>query len=305
MVSGSLLVSHPVVTVSSLTFVVWDILITLDDEVNYIWSQGWRSPTKWLFLFTRYFSLGSQLVMSLRSMGGLGRFPQGSEGVCRGWFFFQLLTVQILISTVESILTLRVYALYRCIRPIRILLTSVFTVQLLIIAPAIAFMTPKIRFDTYCIPIPSTNALANLHLITAASLLMQLVLFVLTLVKSINTIREPKGRIPILVIIARDSLWVFCLVTVMLMVNGVFYTILSETVKAFVYTWILSGLSFSSCRLVLNLFRLNETAGETGIEDALTSHFARGTELQELSVINAGNPEVRSSVTKAVSRGSL
>ncbi|KDQ52714.1 hypothetical protein JAAARDRAFT_198061 [Jaapia argillacea MUCL 33604] len=46
---------------SSIAFLVWDLLLTFDDEVTYIWPQPKRSPSKWLFLFTRYYSLVCQM----------------------------------------------------------------------------------------------------------------------------------------------------------------------------------------------------------------------------------------------------
>lgn len=67
--------------VSALVFLLWDIIITFGDEVQYIWpwvslqnytihflinlaqwylSQSRRSPTKWVFLFTRYFGVLAQ-----------------------------------------------------------------------------------------------------------------------------------------------------------------------------------------------------------------------------------------------------
>ncbi|ESK97107.1 hypothetical protein Moror_6328 [Moniliophthora roreri MCA 2997] len=46
---------------AALVFLVWDILITLDEEIEYIWSKPWTSWIKWSFLFARYFSLFTQI----------------------------------------------------------------------------------------------------------------------------------------------------------------------------------------------------------------------------------------------------
>ncbi|KDQ52687.1 hypothetical protein JAAARDRAFT_474125 [Jaapia argillacea MUCL 33604] len=288
-------------SIASLTVVTWDIIITFDEEVKYIWRQRRGSPTKWLFLFTRYFSLVCQMMISLRSLGVFGTFRHSSESVCRSWFFFENFTLQILIGTVESILTLRVYALYGRSRPIRIVLISLFVLQIIVFVPIFAFITPKIGFDEDCIPVTTKLGLRALHLLTASSLSTQLVLFILALTKSVNTIREGKGRIPIAVVIARDSLWVFCLVTAMLLINGAFYTILNTLFRALIFTWILSSLSFSSCRLVLNLSRLGAQGEERSTEDAFTSNLTIGTEMRELYLTSAGDPEFRSSVLRMAS----
>ncbi|KDQ50251.1 hypothetical protein JAAARDRAFT_211842 [Jaapia argillacea MUCL 33604] len=49
--------------VSSIVFLVWDIVITLDEEVEFIWQQPCMSPTKWLFLFARYSSVVMQMFV--------------------------------------------------------------------------------------------------------------------------------------------------------------------------------------------------------------------------------------------------
>jgi hypothetical protein len=49
------------ISVAALAVSAWDVCITFDHEVERIWSLPWRSPTKTLFLISRY---GSILALS-------------------------------------------------------------------------------------------------------------------------------------------------------------------------------------------------------------------------------------------------
>ncbi|KAJ7619851.1 hypothetical protein DFH06DRAFT_1341932 [Mycena polygramma] len=49
------------VLISAVTFLAFDICITFDDEVQYVWKERWSLP-KGLYLFGRYFGLLNLLI---------------------------------------------------------------------------------------------------------------------------------------------------------------------------------------------------------------------------------------------------
>ncbi|KDQ50252.1 hypothetical protein JAAARDRAFT_63301 [Jaapia argillacea MUCL 33604] len=276
-------------TVASLTFLVWDIAITLDEEIRYIWSQRITSPTKLLFLFTRHFSILPQIFVFLRAIGSLGAIPS-SERVCRSWFTFQCLALQFLILTVELILMLRVYALY-CESPrIRRLLIGLVATDLIFIVGSSSAVIPRIRFSSDCTPIESLLARVFFHLMMSLALLIQLVLLVLTIRQSIRGFRS---RTPIIYVIMRDSLWVFGIVTAMLLLNGVCYFFFGPIFQSLVFTWFMSILSFSSCRLVLNLSRLGANGMGTSREHPVLTTNLEHNKLDALETALKSRSDVR------------
>ncbi|KDQ52678.1 hypothetical protein JAAARDRAFT_210381 [Jaapia argillacea MUCL 33604] len=250
---------------SSLTFVAWDIMTTFDDEVQYIWPQPRRSPTKWLFLFTRYHSLLCQLVVFLRS---LGRISVSSYGACLSWTLFQTTSLQCLVMSVELLLAIRVYALHGRSWRIRVLFSILFGFE--VVAAIVAF---SIVIPHYCASATARLGLLFLILLSSISMVTQVTVFVLALAKSLKVISATRGTYPILYIVARDSLWVFVLITGAIVFEGICFGALSPLFRSFLYSWGISVLSFSSCRLVLNLCRLKEDGPEgLNVDPAFTTN---------------------------------
>ncbi|KDQ52719.1 hypothetical protein JAAARDRAFT_198063 [Jaapia argillacea MUCL 33604] len=260
-------------SLSSITFLVWDILLTLDDEVAYIWPQHKRSPSKWLFLFTRYFSLACQVSVSrflphgldfdrpissniprvsyLRSLGVLGA-SHHSHRSCLWWLIFQSISLQALVTAVELILSIRVYALYAGSRHIRMLIVALFTFELTMAIPCLSISLSRARF-------------ANGFL------------FVLALYKSVKAIRMTQGKSRVATIVARDSLWVFFLITLILVLEGLLYQSLGPVMQTWIFTWMMSIFTFSvrppikPLHLAANTFSLRAKESEED-EAVLTSN---------------------------------
>ncbi|KAF5393261.1 hypothetical protein D9757_000627 [Collybiopsis confluens] len=92
---------------AALFFLAWDILITMDDEVELIWSKPWTSWIKWAFLIARYFSLG--LSLAGRSVELLTTYSTTSlhTKALRVWFGLQGLPAFTIIAGAEMIMMAR------------------------------------------------------------------------------------------------------------------------------------------------------------------------------------------------------
>lgn len=128
--------------VAALSFLVWDILITLDQEVDAIWScvlllysgiafshlsfrRTNTSYSKWFYFFVRYFAVAMQMYFyppylirhtdystslssSLLFVGTeLSIAFHYTESDCVKWYIFQEVGTQLLVAVVESILIVR------------------------------------------------------------------------------------------------------------------------------------------------------------------------------------------------------
>ncbi|KDQ52716.1 hypothetical protein JAAARDRAFT_474791 [Jaapia argillacea MUCL 33604] len=233
-------------SLSSIAFLVWDIMVTFDEEVAYIWPQPKRSPSKWLFLFTRYFSLACQIALFARSIGIFetsNSIPRG----CISWLVFQSISAQAMMTSVELILMIRVYALYAGSRHIRMFIVALFGFGFSITIPSLSIVVYRFILATTC-------------------LMNQILLCVLALYKSIKTIHKSHRRNRVASVVARDSLWVFLLITAVLPLEGLLWQFLGPVMRTWIFTWGMSILTFSSCRLVLNICRLGAKHSSDGTE---------------------------------------
>ncbi|TFK51261.1 hypothetical protein OE88DRAFT_1525367 [Heliocybe sulcata] len=186
---------------ASFTFIVWDVCITLDQEVKYIWSQPATSPLKWLFLFNRYFAVVIQLIFLL-DYNGVLLVLGGSTHVCRLWFTLQSLAIQALTSAAEVMLGIRVYALYNRSRTMGIVLAALFGAELLSVVPIYATEIPRMPFSILCSPLPSQPTVSFFAYVVAGW-----------------------GRTPIIVTLLRDGSWSFILQFAMVLINTTFNTV--------------------------------------------------------------------------------
>ncbi|KDQ50455.1 hypothetical protein JAAARDRAFT_42119 [Jaapia argillacea MUCL 33604] len=155
-------------SVSSFAFLMWDVCLTLDDEVEYIWRQEWSSPAKSLFLFTRYFSVVAQAILLIPRADFPERLPSHHRS-CRTWFIFKSVTYQSLISSVGLILMLRVYAPYDRAVWVLSILRTLFAVQMILALPVYFSLFPLVELDDMYEPRKSPMSQLSLHLLRSAA----------------------------------------------------------------------------------------------------------------------------------------
>jgi len=267
---------------ASFTFVVWDTCITLDQEIEYIWSQSPTSPLKWLFLFNRYFAIGIQLIFLLNYNGVLKILGHGIN-VCRLRFTLQSLAIQALTASAEAMLMMRVYALYNRSRMMGIILAAVFGGELLSIIPVYAIAIPQMTFSIICSPLPSQPTSLFFGYIVAIALIVQTILLLLTLKPTLAAVRAGWGRTPIIVTLIRDGSWSFFLQFAMVLLNTIFNNALGPFRGSTVAVWQMTFLSFASCRLALNLYGLGGGTAPIGETYQLSTNIEQPGDLYELN----------------------
>ncbi|KDQ57259.1 hypothetical protein JAAARDRAFT_290441 [Jaapia argillacea MUCL 33604] len=242
-------------SVSALAFLVWDICLTFDDEVEYIWKQGWGSPAKALFLYTRYFSVIAQAIL-LVPRADLSHTLPSNHRSCPSWFIFKSVAFQTMMSCLGLILMLRVYALYNRAPWVRSILQTLFSIEILLILPIYCSLFPLLELDEMCEPRKTPMSRLSLHLLSGVTSIVQVTLLILTLIKPVISMRKDwRNRIPsIIYLVARDGAWVFGLIFGLLFVSQIFYIFAGPLYRDLVFTWFLTILSFSGARLILNLY---------------------------------------------------
>ncbi|KAJ3785509.1 hypothetical protein GGU10DRAFT_354742 [Lentinula aff. detonsa] len=88
------------------TLLFYDYLLTLDDEIEFIWKKSW-SIGKVLFIISRYYSLIASVLIN-----NMALFQSLTESECIRYYHWQAWSGLITCMIVEVILQMRLYALY-------------------------------------------------------------------------------------------------------------------------------------------------------------------------------------------------
>ncbi|KAH8986466.1 hypothetical protein EDB92DRAFT_1949136 [Lactarius akahatsu] len=278
--------------IAALAFLVWDILITLDQEVEAVWTKPNKFYTKWLFFFVRYFAVAMQVALLF--VGTRIAFSlHYTYSDCVKWYVFQEVGTQALIAAVEFILIVRVHALYDRSRIVTSILVLLFIAENIVMIVTLVRVVPEIGFDRICTVVHSPP---RLLLFAVAFVSFETVLFILTLFKFIVALRNGWGRTPVLYLLVRDGTWAFILifgsrrlsslsplfshspVLVTLCVNASFYLAAGDSPNSSIaFPWLLSIEAFAGARIVLNLHALSfdvsaDSSGSYSGAGALSSH---------------------------------
>ncbi|EIN06548.1 hypothetical protein PUNSTDRAFT_53986 [Punctularia strigosozonata HHB-11173 SS5] len=244
------------VCVASLAFLAYDILLTFPDEVAHIWTKPRFSFTKWVFLVLRYYTLAIVAAMTLVSAGRGSVTRLHHPPYCSPWYSYQAGSLQVVIALMETIMMLRVYALYNRSRLVAVLLVTLFIVEELAMAASLALFLPKLQFNEFCIAetIPSVAVL-----IGVAPIGFELFMLCLTWAKVIRMSRLLRHE-RMLFLLIRDGTWTFLVVFLTFALNGLFYLIIAGPRGSMMWSWQFTICAFAGCRLVLHMHTASPTA---------------------------------------------
>ncbi|PPQ94707.1 hypothetical protein CVT25_009562 [Psilocybe cyanescens] len=248
---------YRIVAVGALALLIWDIIITFPDEVHYIWPQSQRSPTKWVFLLTRYFGLlaqASKLTNVFTSASSSTRRlvsicltvidSQFSIEECRMIYATQVVCGGILMACIQAILMLRVYALYSQDRRIAVAMITLLVAEIGSM-PGVIQLTMPTNTGNMCMK-PIT--VRDIALFGVSAILPQLLVLGLTIVKFFSGLRDGWGAIPIVSRLVRDDIILVAVIVVWVVISAALTSI--NTMYGYIgysYVRFRSFLSFS-CR---------------------------------------------------------
>ncbi|KAH9942834.1 hypothetical protein B0H21DRAFT_749642 [Amylocystis lapponica] len=240
------------VAVSATCFLVWDTVINLSDEVEFIW-QARRSWIKWTYVFVRHFPyLAQGSILTLIAASYTGQTWTSTQ--CRDWIIYQLTAMEALTVAVEAVLIIRVYAMYNRSPIILAIILFLFLAEVTAMVAVLALTIPKMTFTAQCI-ITSTPTIFTSYWLF--SLAFETILFGLTLVKFFGSVSRYLGRHSVFFVLVRDGTWAFAIIFVIMLLNTLMYHLVKNPSAGICFFWELSVMSFAGSHVLLNLRRLS------------------------------------------------
>ncbi|KAF8510093.1 hypothetical protein JB92DRAFT_462188 [Gautieria morchelliformis] len=235
---------------ASLVVLLYDHAITFDAEVMNIW-WGPRTLGKLLFLWTRYSGLSSLIiVVTVTFHGSL------SNKVCSVFFWWEAVSILIVVVSVDIILLTRVYAVYNRNRQLLYgmaafrLITAVATLVIEVFYIRAGVGLPSVHNLTGCF-VPSLSR--NLGACFVPSLANAVVLCLLMLYKQWDRYRNEIASSQLKLLVQDSIIYFFCILAVHLTNLLVFY--MAPLGLALVALgWEFAIPCIMGCRLLLNLF---------------------------------------------------
>ncbi|KAI6042931.1 hypothetical protein EDC04DRAFT_866145 [Pisolithus marmoratus] len=243
--------------IASLVVLLWDLLLTMDDEVRWIWSMK-KGHFKCLHMFLRYFILSAQIFHQIIFPDLSGDDTISPLG-CKLWHAYMIVVFRVTIIAFELVLAFRVAALFGGRRWVSGLLGSVMAVE---IVCAIPDMWTYIRHYRYCI-LFSVSQEAQVQ--GVAAVVVHTTIICLTLCRVFLGTGFLKKTVAFQ--IARDGSIAY-LVLIGLTCCG-FIMIKSHGQPAILFFWGLTVLSICGTRLILNMVRLVSQEVPQGSENIL------------------------------------
>ncbi|KAK7057518.1 hypothetical protein R3P38DRAFT_1177795 [Favolaschia claudopus] len=240
-------------SVAALTFLLYDICVTFDDEVNFVWPKPW-THVKCIFFFVRYIPLFVQISILFIANPDITPHFHFTSHDCFIFEVYQGVLTVLVFAAVDYILILRVYALYHDNAVVRTAVLVAFAMEVCAMCVGLGLSLGGIEFDDICL---TTSVPETLIIYGGGTIIFQTFLFVLTVVKFVRAVREGWGNAPLVGLVMRDGSWAFFLLFAVVAGDGALYALKNHTYASVLFGWLLSLFSFSGYRVLLNLDRMH------------------------------------------------
>ncbi|RDX54614.1 hypothetical protein OH76DRAFT_1341154 [Lentinus brumalis] len=258
-------------------FLVWDTLINLDEEVEYIWRAP-NSWVKWAYLFIRHipYLVQCSILVGLVAMAAEGHVYNMFQ--CRAWIAYQLGANEVLTVVVEVVLIVRIYAMYNRNWIVTRTVYVLFVAEVVAMCTILALTVPKFEFTPQCLITSTPKMFLSYWTI---SLAFETTLFLLTLYKFFSVLEINNiHRQPIMVTLVRDAI---------MLLNTLMYELEKNTLAGICYFWELSVMSYAGSHVLLNLRRLAmDPRRHPSIVSFSTQFMSAGVTLSDLYFGSAG-----------------
>ncbi|RPD65625.1 hypothetical protein L226DRAFT_237225 [Lentinus tigrinus ALCF2SS1-7] len=237
--------------VASLSFVLYDILLNLGDEIELIWT----GPACWarlLYLVVRYVPLCVLCSLIMLIVHGITWTPER----CLIMVVYQNVAIQSLTLAVELILLSRVYAMYNRNRILLLSLAAFLVAEVGSMIGILSITTPKFRMSEGCV-VAHTPRLFSFYWILP--LAFETTLLVLTFYKFFTSISGRSvfgGKHSIMFVLMRDGTWAYAIIFMSMLLNIVFYAVETNPLAGVGFTWEVATLSFAGSHVLLNTRRV-------------------------------------------------
>ncbi|KAF8194848.1 hypothetical protein K438DRAFT_809488 [Mycena galopus ATCC 62051] len=247
---------------STACLLVYELLLSLDDEVARVWPLKWRLP-KILFMLNRYFIRALLVCLWI-----IADYPGTSPEFCYIYAYWQIIPLRLAILTAQALVVMRVWAIYNNSRRMLWVLGTLYALEVAAVTMCIWVATA----DTQGVaqPAPLSCALVSqsgfllkryASATWIAPVCFEFIMILITLIKILprwtwggKAGLLGSGGNPTLDILARDSLIYFCFIFSFSLTNAVIY---ERSFSAYYHSLLLGPTSAISCiavsRMMINI----------------------------------------------------
>ncbi|KAJ7115397.1 hypothetical protein C8R44DRAFT_984099 [Mycena epipterygia] len=233
---------------AALALLVYDILLTFDEEVSVIWPRRWTGM-KCLFFVIRYMPVLLQ-IPTLFVGTELSPHFHYTYRDCMAWSIYRAVAPFVIMVAVDYILILRVFALYNNSRAIKVIISILFLLDLLTMVISMGFSLSVLGFDDSHLCVVTHFPMYSI-VYSASAIMFQTCLFLLTLFRFIGAVRTGWGSMPIISLVVRDGMWAYFLAVAIYDLSMLAFK--NPSFGGIFHGWMLTGFSFSGYRMLLNL----------------------------------------------------
>ncbi|KAJ7129239.1 hypothetical protein C8R44DRAFT_73141 [Mycena epipterygia] len=291
---------------------VYELLVTFDEEVERVWSLKWRLP-KLLFMVNRYLTRGLLILQYIA-----GGYPGTSESVCHIYGYWQAIPPRMAILAAQAIMIIRLSAIYHNNKTMLYLLALLYTLEIVAVITCMTLAIVSTQGSSQPPPL-SCGLDARSPLLRQyasgtwiAPVCFELIILIVTMVKVFPpppakcrvwkgyflkgfSIATPE-RNPTLDMLARDSIIYFAFIFSFTLTNAIIYEL---DFAAYYRSILLGPTSAISCiavsRMIINIRSLPAPNLDTPYPSV--NMIASGVMFAENSELDpeSGVPEVRRS----------
>ncbi|KAF8996731.1 hypothetical protein BDQ17DRAFT_1364107 [Cyathus striatus] len=244
------------------------------------------SKVKMTYISSRYLGLLFQLASYLILELPLSHLPIAPRS-CLRWYIFQAVGFYSLYEPLSAISMLRVYAMYNKSKVVGTFLSALWLTEAFLSVISCIRVLMLMEFDAICY---GTIAPGALWLFGAVVTLSQLTTLMMTTAKRSAGVNAVDFRIVGTVL--RDGIWMFA-VTAAIVASAVPYAFAKQVVRPYIaFTWPISLMSFTTCRLIMNMQRISVDVIEH-VDDPALKYIGRSLNSIELPpFLTEGNRDI-------------
>ncbi|PCH35554.1 hypothetical protein WOLCODRAFT_80876 [Wolfiporia cocos MD-104 SS10] len=237
---------------AAFTFISYDTLLNITDEVEYIW-KGQRSWIKWAYVFIRHmphFLQGGMIVLFAHMYS-----PHlWSQEVCLAWWLYQAIMFEGLLIAVEGVFIVRIFAMYGHHRMLMAVILVLYFGEIAAMITLLTVSTMGLKFDRGCV-------IARIPPIFAAywavPLVFETFLFGLISIKFFTSVGRQLDKQPIFFVLVRDGMWAYAIIFVVMLLNTLMCNLLHNAYACTTISWEGSIISFAGSHVLLNIRRVS------------------------------------------------
>ncbi|KZT64147.1 hypothetical protein DAEQUDRAFT_732999 [Daedalea quercina L-15889] len=240
---------------ASLTVLLYEIIVTFDEEVEFMW-RGRFVWTRILYFLNRYFPLLNLLIDNILE----STVHSSDFSTCNFWFRWFMYTIIIGRISMSGILIMRLYLMYCCNRTFLITLCVLFVIELVIESTIIGEVIYALQDWALPMDITTPGCAATgikpwAWVYWIPIMIWEALLLALSLYRSAQQAREEAGTPRLMIILLRDSILYFGGALASILANFIVWKV---QVIALFFALIPVNIALNSvlgCRMMLHIAR--------------------------------------------------